>query len=91
MNKAILYVHGKGGNAQEAERYKAIFPEYDVFGADYRGDAPWETKEEILSALSFFIIYKSKSYSTDLFFSAAIARLQKNIEISLFTLPANVI
>lgn len=50
MNKAILYVHGKGGNAQEAERYKAFFPEYDVFGADYRGNAPWETKEEILSA-----------------------------------------
>ena len=50
MNKAILYVHGKGGNAQESERYKAFFPEYDVFGLDYRGGTPWETKDEIISA-----------------------------------------
>ena len=45
--KAILYVHGKGGTAQEAEHYKSLFPEYDVFGMDYKYFTPWETKGEI--------------------------------------------
>lgn len=30
MDKAILYIHGKGGNPKEAEYYKALFEEYDV-------------------------------------------------------------
>ena len=28
MDKAILYIHGKGGNPKEAEYYKALFEEY---------------------------------------------------------------
>lgn len=44
--KAILYVHGKGGNAQEADSYKKMFPIYDVYGLDYKTWTPWETKEE---------------------------------------------
>ena len=32
MDKAILYIHGKGGNPKEAEYYKALFEEYDVIG-----------------------------------------------------------
>lgn len=48
MKKALLYIHGKGGNAGEAERYKAFFNDYDVFGLDYKTATPWETKEEIL-------------------------------------------
>ena len=35
MDKAILYIHGKGGNPKEAEYYKALFEEYDVIGFDY--------------------------------------------------------
>lgn len=49
MKKSILYVHGKGGNAEEAEQYKAICPGYDVFGLDYKSFTPWETKEEIIA------------------------------------------
>ncbi|NLL77225.1 MAG: alpha/beta hydrolase [Clostridiales bacterium] len=48
MKKAVLYIHGKGGNAEEAEHYKPICNEYDVFGLDYKADTPWETREEIL-------------------------------------------
>ena len=42
-NKAVLYVHGKGGNAAEAAFYEAIFPERDVMGFDYKAETPWES------------------------------------------------
>ena len=42
-NKAVLYVHGKGGNAAEAAFYEAIFPECDVMGFDYKAEMPWES------------------------------------------------
>lgn len=41
--KAVLYVHGKGGNAAEAAFYEAIFPECDVMGFDYKAETPWES------------------------------------------------
>ena len=50
MKKLILYFHGKGGSADEAEYYKPFFLDCDVVGVDYRGTTPWETREEILSA-----------------------------------------
>ena len=46
--KALLYIHGKGGNAQEANHYKALLPDYHVVGLDYRATTPWETKGEFL-------------------------------------------
>ena len=46
MEKAILYIHGKGGNSKEAEYYKALFKEYDVVGFDYFSQSPWEAKKE---------------------------------------------
>ena len=45
--KAIVYVHGAGGSAREAERYKSLFPDYEVVGAEYRAFTPWETKNEL--------------------------------------------
>lgn len=36
MKNAVIYIHGKGGNAEEAEYYKKFFSdEYDVIGFDY--------------------------------------------------------
>lgn len=49
MKKAVVYIHGKGGNAGEAERYRPLFPECDVIGFDYRSDTPWEAKKEFSS------------------------------------------
>ena len=46
MKKAIIYIHGKGGNAQEAEHYRDIFPTCDVIGFDYKSDTPWDAKQE---------------------------------------------
>lgn len=45
----VLYIHGKDGSIQEAERYKPLFPRYNVVGVDYRAKTPWEAKSEFLS------------------------------------------
>ena len=50
MRDAVLYIHGKGGSAGEADRYAKLLPEYDVFGLEYHGVTPWETRGEVLAA-----------------------------------------
>ncbi|MGM9642266.1 MAG: alpha/beta hydrolase [Eubacteriales bacterium] len=50
MKKAVLYIHGKGGSPAEADHYKSICEGYDVFGLDYQGSTPWDTKEEFQKA-----------------------------------------
>jgi len=44
--KAVIYIHGKGGNAAEADHYKKLFPQYEVIGFDYLSQTPWEAIEE---------------------------------------------
>ena len=46
MKESIIYVHGKGGSAEEAEHYIPLFPNGEVIGFDYRSQTPWEAKEE---------------------------------------------
>ena len=46
MNKLAVYIHGKGGNAEESEHYKPIFDDCDVIGFDYSAQSPWEAKKE---------------------------------------------
>lgn len=46
MKDLIVYVHGKGGSAQEAEHYKSLFPKDEVIGLDYRSQTPWDAKIE---------------------------------------------
>ena len=36
MKKAVLYIHGKGGSAAEADHYKELFTSYEVIGLDYK-------------------------------------------------------
>ena len=49
MEKSIiLYIHGKGGNATEAEHYRSLLPQYEVIGLDYKSDTPWEFSREVL-------------------------------------------
>ena len=50
-NKLMLYVHGKGGSGEEAERYREVFPHFDVVGLDYRKTTPWEARQEIYDAV----------------------------------------
>ena len=47
----ILYIHGKGGSADESLHYKPLFPSCDVTGLDYKTFTPWETGAEIKSAV----------------------------------------
>ena len=47
MRRLILYLHGKGGNAQEADHYRPLFPESDVLGFDYLSQTPWDAKQEL--------------------------------------------
>ena len=49
MKDLIVYVHGKGGSAQEAEHYKSLFPKDEVIGFDYHSQTPWEAKKEFLA------------------------------------------
>ncbi len=90
MNKAILYVHGKGGNAAEADRYKEICQGYDIFGLDYKGWTPWETKNEILTE---FDILAAKNDSVILLansigaFFAMNALQERSVEKALFISP----
>ena len=52
MKDLLVYVHGKGGSAQEAEHYKTLFPDNEVIGFDYRSQTPWEAKKEFFAFFS---------------------------------------
>lgn len=47
-DKLVVYVHGKGGNASEAERYKNLFLGCVVLGLDYKSQTPWDAEKEFL-------------------------------------------
>lgn len=46
MKNLIVYVHGKGGSAQEAEHYRPLFPDAAVVGFDYQARTPWDARAE---------------------------------------------
>ncbi|MBR4784551.1 MAG: alpha/beta hydrolase [Fibrobacter sp.] len=46
MKNLVIYIHGKGGNADEALHYKSLFPDCDVIGFDYKSNTPWDAKKE---------------------------------------------
>lgn len=46
MKELLVYVHGKGGCAAEAEHYIPLFPQGDVVGFDYAAQTPWDARAE---------------------------------------------
>ena len=48
LKKAMIYVHGKGGSYLEAEQFKNICLDFDVFGVDYNDYFPWIVKNKIM-------------------------------------------
>ncbi len=42
----MIYVHGKGGNANEIENFHKFFSEHECYGFDYKADNPWDAKKE---------------------------------------------
>ena len=49
--RAVLFLHGLGGSAEEAEHYRPLFVGCDVIGLDYHGIAPWDAGSEIKDAV----------------------------------------
>lgn len=42
----VIFIHGKGGNAGEAEGYRKYFPGMEIYGFDYKSSLPWDAKKE---------------------------------------------
>ena len=49
---AVIYIHGKGGNAAEAEHYNLLFPSCNVIGLEYKSFTPWDAGKEIREAIN---------------------------------------
>lgn len=49
MKKTLIYVHGKGGSAEEAAHFCPLFADREVLGFDYRANTPWDAKPEFYS------------------------------------------
>ena len=49
---AVIYIHGKGGNAAEAEHYNLLFSSCHVIGLEYKSFTPWEAGMEIHAAVA---------------------------------------
>jgi len=60
MKSVVVYIHGKGGNACEADHYRGMFPECEVIGFDYNAETPWDAKEEF----PLFFASLAKKYSS---------------------------
>ena len=50
--KAVVYIHGRGGSAREAEHYRALFPNDTVFGIEYEETQPGETSAFLAGRIS---------------------------------------
>ena len=47
MKNVIVYVHGKGGNAEEANYYRKFFnDDFGIIGFDYISENPWDARSE---------------------------------------------
>ena len=90
MRRLIIYVHGKGGSAEEAEHYRPLFPDSDVIGFDYHAQTPWEAKSEFPR---FFDLH-SKGYDSVILIANSIGAFfsmnalgEKNIAQAMFISP----
>lgn len=91
MKKAVIYVHGRNGSADEADHYRRFFDEtYDVIGFDYKSEIPWEAKEEFCDYFNTI----GKNYKNVLLiansigaYSSLISLSEKHIEKALFISP----
>ncbi len=90
MKKLVIYVHGKGGTAEEAKHYQPLFAESDVVGFDYKSQNPWEAKSEF----SDFYDLHSKGYDSVILVANSIgaffsmnAFAEKKISKALFISP----
>ena len=63
MKNAVIYVHGKGGNSEEANHYKQFFDDnFEIIGFDYKSLNPWDAKIEFINYFSSIIYKYNKIY-----------------------------
>ena len=90
MKRLVIYVHGKGGNAEESKHYQPLFAESDVIGFGYKSQNPWEAKNEF----SCFYDLHSKGYDSVILIANSIGAFlsmnalpNKRIEKAYFISP----
>lgn len=90
MRNLVIYVHGKGGSAEEAKHFLPLFAESDVIGFDYKSQNPWEAKSEF----SQFFDLHSKGYDSVILIANSIgaffsmnALAEKKISRAMFISP----
>ena len=87
---AVIYIHGKGGNAAEAEHYNLLFPSCNVIGLEYKSFTPWDAGKEIREAINGLktnydrIILIANSIGA---FFAMSANIEKDISRAFFISP----
>ncbi|BAR06866.1 alpha/beta superfamily hydrolase [Scardovia inopinata] len=90
MNSVILYLHGQGGIAEEAEHYASLFTNCDVVGLDYQATTPWEAEAEFPklfdAACGQYESVKLIASSLGAYFAMS-ALAEKNIEEAFFISP----
>lgn len=63
MKNAVIYVHGMGGNAEEANHYKQFFDDnFEIIGFDYKSLNPWDAKIEFIDYFNSIISKYNKIY-----------------------------
>lgn len=89
-DNVVIYIHGKGGNADEAGHYQTLFPDYDVVGFDYRAETPWDAKDEFTEYFDKI----SKNYHSVILIANSIgaffamnADMGENVEKAFFISP----
>ncbi|MBQ9370399.1 MAG: alpha/beta hydrolase [Clostridia bacterium] len=89
-NRVVVYIHGKGGSASEADHYRAFFPNREVIGFDYSAQTPWAAQEEFarffegVSARAEHIVLVANSIGA---YYAMCALAKKSIEKAYFISP----
>ncbi len=90
MRRLVIYIHGKGGNADEAKHYQPLFAGSDVIGFDYQSKNPWEAKSEF----SCFYDLHSKGYDSVILIANSIGAFfsmsslaEKRISQAMFISP----
>lgn len=91
MKNAVIYIHGQGGNAKEADHYKKFFDsEHVIIGFDYKSRFPWEAQLEFPDFFDLATSQYNKIYlianSIGAYYSM-LSLANKSIEKAMFISP----
>ncbi len=88
-DKALVYIHGKGGTASASEQFKSFFPDCDTYGFDYKSEYPWEAESEykeyfneLAKKYSYITVIASSLGAYFLMISGAGDKIQKAFFVS---------